>query len=220
MSLRYAAQPSRPGSHHFDRIERQSPRVGRGRAECRSGGTALVRQGWNPTSHYRLLSLICPHLTELSIANSLTGRAAHRHGYCSRFAGSSSTAATTSSSPWTPRGTCTGHGRLAQSAVDRMVATSYEFVIEGRVLSPPATPQPHPSAGRRRRVLIDSRRRLDDHHTPTPVPRSRQSGGPILLASDTRRSRASRRSIVCRDGHGYSTRVILGSFLWCATSTA
>ena len=74
---------------------------------------------------------------------------------------------------------------LAQSAIDRLVATSYELVIEGesyrRRQRPGHTRQPA-----NRRVLIDPTRRTDDHHIHAQVvPRSWQRGGPIPLASDS-----------------------------------
>ncbi len=72
---------------------------------------------------------------------------------------------------------------LAQSDVDRLVATSYELVIEGSPTDADNDPYPPPNAARQ----IDQKESTDEHHhAALVVPSSWQPGGfPIALASDT-----------------------------------
>ena len=72
---------------------------------------------------------------------------------------------------------------LAQSAVDRLVSTSYELVIEGE--SYRRRQRPHASATRQRVALTNKGEASEHHPAPLVVPSSWQPSGPITLASDT-----------------------------------
>ena len=72
---------------------------------------------------------------------------------------------------------------LAQSAVDRLVSTSYELVIEGE--SYRRRQRPQPTNAEQRVALTNKENQVTINLTTPVVPSSWQPAGPITLASDT-----------------------------------